>query len=120
MTWLRARTRKLSLLALFALAIQFGLSFGHVHHERALFGKSAIFASVASPVSPDSGNDTDNRTDQCAICATIAIANALIGSLPPVLQLPAIVAATEILPVAVTHDATVYSLGFRSRAPPQS
>ena len=118
MKWLRARTRKLSLLALFALAMQIGLSFGHFHHDRAVSGKTTIVSSLASSTSPDSGKDTDSRGDQCAICATIALANALIDSLPPTLPLPVATTASDTLRAAAASDASTHPLGFQSRAPP--
>ena len=117
MFWLRSKAKRLSLLALFALALQFGLSFGHVHAGQAAAGKTTVIG-LASPASPDSGSDTDGRADQCAICATIALANALIDSPPPVLPLPAKVAASDIFVAAVASDPSQHPLGFQSRAPP--
>ncbi|MBN8980301.1 MAG: DUF2946 domain-containing protein [Rhizobiales bacterium] len=117
MFWLRSKAKSLSFVALFALALQLGLSFGHVHADRALAGKTAV-AGLLSSTSSDSGNDTDNRADLCAVCVTIAIANALIDSAPPVLPLPVVTTASDILPVAVASGASTTALGFQSRAPP--
>ncbi|MCX7307326.1 MAG: DUF2946 domain-containing protein [Afipia sp.] len=117
MNWLRSKTKRLSLLALFALALQFGLSFGHVHHDRAFAGKTAISDQASAP-SRDNGGDTDGRQDLCAICATVALANALINSAPPVLPLPAETTAHDGLFTSVDRSASAHSLGFQSRAPP--
>ena len=117
MNWLRSRTKRLTLLALFALALQFGLSFGHVHH--AFAGKTTISDQASAP-SRDNGGDTDGRQDLCAICATVALANALIDSTPPVLPVPAETIASDILPASAAHSTSAYPLGFQSRAPPQS
>ena len=119
MNWLRSRAKRLSLLALFALALQFGLSFGHVHHDRAFAGTATI-SDQASVPSRDNGGDTDGRQDLCAICATVALANALIDSAPPVLPLPVVSAAAEMLPAAAASRAGTHPLGFQSRAPPHS
>ena len=76
MNWLRSRAERLTLLALFALALQFGLSFGHFHQDRAFAGKTTISDQASAP-SPDTGRDTDGRQDICAICATVAPTGAL-------------------------------------------
>lgn len=123
MNWLRSNAKRLSLLALFALAIQLGLSFGHFHSNRAFASKTTItgqLAEQASTPSPDNGRDTDGRQDFCAICATVALTNALIDSASPVLPVPVETTAVEVLPVGVAIGASTHPLGFQSRAPPQS
>ena len=105
------------MLALFALALQLGLSFGHVHHDRAFAGKTAISDQASAP-SRDNGGDTDGRQDLCAICATVALANALIDSAPPVLPLQLEAAASDNLAVAIASGQSAHPLGFQSRAPP--
>ncbi|MCP6768860.1 hypothetical protein NL529_28855, partial [Klebsiella pneumoniae] len=77
-------------------------------------------AGLVSPASPDPGTDSDNRIDQCAICATMALANALIDSTPPALPVPLIAAALQLPPAAVALEAGAASLGFQSRAPPSA
>ena len=119
MNWLRSRAKQLTLLALFALALQLGLSFGHAHHDRAFAGKTAISDQASAP-SRDNGGDTDGRRDLCAICATVALAQALIDSVPPVLPLPLQTAAPDSLLTLVVSSASPHPLGFQSRAPPQS
>ena len=119
MNWLRSRAKRLSLLALFALALQLGLSFGHVHPDRAFAAKATISDQASAP-SPDNGRDPDGRQDFCAICATVALANALIDSAPPVLPLPLETAASDSLPASAASGPSTHSLGFQSRAPPQS
>lgn len=119
MNWLRSKAKKLSVLALFALAVQLGLSFGHTHHDRAFAAKATI-SSQTSASSPSSNNDrdTDGRQDLCAICATVALANALIDSVPPVLPLPLEATASDGVTGAVTSETSTHPLGFQSRAPP--
>src|ERR1700761_5571180 len=93
--WFRSNVRHGSRLALFALAIQFALSFGHFH-EAALADKSGISQPAANSVV--TADTTDQSTQQpapdrrsndgCAICAVIAMANAVLFATPPLVQLP--------------------------------
>lgn len=123
MNWLRSKARGLSSLALVALAMQLGLSFGHVHSDRAFASKVAISGQAStssSAPSPDSGRDPDGRADLCAICATIALANTLIDSVPPVLPLPMETVAPKLLAASIANGPSTHLFGFQSRAPPQS
>jgi len=119
MKWLRSNARQLSLLALFALALQFGLSFGHFHADRALAGATAI-SNHASASTPDSGHDQDNPNDFCAICATVAMASTLVDAAPPVLPLPASTSFAEVIPAPAFHATHSRRVAFQSRAPPFS
>lgn len=118
MNWVRSKARTLSLLALFALAVQFGLSFGHVHAST-LHPVSAQTA-LNNPSSPGSDNDQDHASDVCAICATIAMANTLIDAAPPVLPLLAQAHAEPLSAAAPGETAQPQRLSFQSRAPPLS
>ena len=120
MNWLRSKAKKLSLLALFALALQLGLSFGHVHHDRAFAGTATISDQASAASRDNSNSDTDGRQDLCAICATVAMANALIDSTPPVLPVPVETTASDIFRPSAARSASAHLLGFQSRAPPQS
>src|SRR4029077_17219077 len=106
MKWFRKHLKHGSRLALFALAIPFGLSFGHFHAVTAQaapaiatglaqadldYAKRLASQDTASkadqkqqPASPD----TDHPTDPCAICAVISLANNVLFVTPPLLQLP--------------------------------
>jgi len=138
MKWFRKHLKHGSRLALFALAIQFVLSFGHFHAVTAKaapaiaiglaqvdldYTKSLATQDTASkaeqqqrPATPD----TDHTADACAICAVISLANNLVFSAPPLLLLPQ---AVELL--YLTVDAEFAHLNsvrpaFQSRAPPVS
>ena len=139
MKWLRLNIKHGSRFALFALAVQFALSFGHFHGGAAL-AASAIQSGpalsglsdanglhAADPVSEDaqrepaSNQDSDRQqSDACAICAVLALANATLFATPPLLWLPQ---AVEIL--YLTTDAEFVHLNsarvaFQPRAPPVS
>jgi hypothetical protein len=138
--WFRSNIRHGSRVALFALAIQFGLSFGHFHGiaaqaapaiqsgptqtesssaDRLAAPDAAVSESVGQQ--PASGHDSDHPLgDVCAICAVIALANALLFATPPLLLLPQ---ANE--PFNLTADAEFVHLNgvrvaFQPRAPPVS
>ena len=101
MKWLRSNIRIGSKLALFALAIQFVLSFGHFHGsalapadagQPGLHAAAHIMASpmavrleTANPKRADHEHD-GQPTGDCAICAVMALANA-IGVRVPMLPL---------------------------------
>jgi hypothetical protein len=136
MNWFRKHVKTGSRLALFALAIQFALSFGHFHGEVARAAPAiqaglvdadlAIAATLATQAAPSeaaqqpSGHDTDQRTSDCAICAVLSLANNFLFATPPLLELPQ---AVELL--HLTTGAEFAHLGslhpaFQSRAPPVS
>jgi hypothetical protein len=135
MKWFRSNIKRGSRLALFALAIQFVVSFGHFHAVAAQaiqsapalsdlshtndLAPSAVSESAQrqSPASPDSDQQ---QSDPCAICAIIALANAVLFATPPLLLLPQ---AIEFL--YLTTDAKFVHLNsariaFQPRAPPAS
>jgi len=134
MKWFRSNIRHGSRLALLALAIQFVLAFGHFHgiaaqaapamqsaasHGTAPAAPQALNRSAQQPGS-DRNSDRQHPDDACAICAVIAMANAVLFATPPVLRLPQ---AVEFL--YRTTDAEFVHLksarvAFQPRAPPVS
>jgi hypothetical protein len=134
MKWFRQHIKTGSRLALFALAIQFALSFGHFHGVAAQAAPAiqslsqADLASIGTVAAPEAAQkqvpstpDTDQQpADGCAICAVIALAGNVLLATPPVLPLPQAVD----LPY-LTTDAGFVQLAsvhpaFQSRAPPIS
>jgi len=134
--WFRKHLKHGSRLALFALAIQFALSFGHFHADVVRAAPAlqtgladtdlAIAAALAAQEAPSeaaqqpSGHDTDQPTSDCAICAVLSLANNFLFATPPLLELPR---AVELL--HLTTGAEFAHLGslhpaFQSRAPPVS
>src|SRR3984893_14699492 len=137
MKWFRSNIKHSARLALFALAVQFALSFGHFH----LLAATQATPSVQSGLTPaDAANakglavagdqatqqspanpDTDQQSgDPCAICAVIAMASTVLFATPPLLLLPQ---AVEFL--YLTTDAEFAHLksagaSFQPRAPPAS
>ena len=121
MNWVRSRVRQAALLALFALAVQIVLSFGHFH------GDAAHAASFSPHAIATSHGDTPSHPhpdgllpDGCAICAAIVLAGTVIAAAPPPLALPATFA---IRAADTQRDMAAAGTGrtaFRSRAPPRS
>jgi hypothetical protein len=121
MKWFRSNIKRSSKLALFALAIQLALSFGHFHGFAAQAATAVQSVSDTAQQRPSSSHDTDQHpNDACAICAVIAMANAVLFATPPALQLPQ---AAEFL--YLTTEAEFIHLNsarvvFQPRAPPIS
>ena len=139
MKWFRSNIKHGSRLALFALAIQFVLSFGHFHGVAARAAPAiqsgpalldlsyaggftaADAVSLSAQQQPASNHDSDQQSnDPCAICAVIALANSVLFATPPLLLLPQ---AVEFL--YLTIDAEFIHLNsarvaFQPRAPPAS
>jgi predicted lysophospholipase L1 biosynthesis ABC-type transport system permease subunit len=139
MKWFRSNIRHGARLALFALAVQFALSFGHFHavaartstadqsasaqvsldRTRSLFAADAAIESVQrlSPSNPDSDQQPN---DPCAICAVIALANTVLFGTPPVLLLPQAVELLHLTTDAAFVHLNSASAAFQPRAPPLS
>jgi hypothetical protein len=125
MRWFRSRKRAGSYLALFALAFQLAISFGHVHLDRIAppsVGASALAAAqtpaadLNTPSNP-SGRE-DLADDCCPICTLIHLAGALVPAEMPSLPLPAVVGRLR-LELAAEFDLTAsHAALFRARAPP--
>ena len=132
MKWFRSNIRHGARLALFALLVQFALTFGHSHWfaqaaplaQSQLTGSAKTIAGAdhaavekPSPAAPDREHPGD---DNCAICALVAMAGTVMFATPPLLQLPQ---AVELL--YRTTDAEFVHLNsvrtaYQPRAPPAS
>jgi hypothetical protein len=125
MRWIRDNLRVGVWCALFALAVQFTVSFGHVHVSDLARGSGSLAVFAADQSSPPAPSDLPvppgkpaGALDYCAICAVINLA----GSVVP--------ASAPVLPVAVAfHPVQFWSDGdavlaasphrlFKARAPP--
>ncbi|RJF63835.1 hypothetical protein [Rhodopseudomonas palustris] len=116
MNWVRAHLGLGARLALIALAIQFAAAFGHF--DAVATPHSQVFATTV----PDSSapDHHDGAADLCAICAVVAMANAMLDASPPALpprsshHLHQHIAAHAAVEPAALHG------GFQPRAPPRS
>jgi hypothetical protein len=125
MRWFRDTLRQGSWLALIALAINLGLSLGHVHAIDGRVSGRGIATAAASIASPDHGHkqghpyhgDTD---DLCPICrAATAMASAL-ASAPPALpsKFANVTIDRTVEPVFALAEPS--PAAFQSRGPPIS
>ncbi|HEY7662456.1 MAG TPA: DUF2946 family protein [Xanthobacteraceae bacterium] len=138
MAWFRSRSRLGSYLALFAIAVQLVLSFGHVHLNGLPGAHHAwtpwhVHAARAVPATADSAGKIDHAgkldhagkelpalaDDFCPICALIHLAGTLVLATAPALPPLAIsyfsfIAATPI----EFHLATQNYSRLGARAPP--
>jgi hypothetical protein len=125
MRWFRDTLRQGSWLALIALAINLGLSFGHIHAIEGGGSGRGIAAMASSVSAPDDGqrqgHPNDSHADYlCPICmAATAMASAL-SSTPP--ALPAEFASVTIDHTIVAALALVEPprAAFQPRGPPIS
>jgi DUF2946 family protein len=128
MGWFRSRSRWGSYLALFALAFQLALSFGHVHlesvasrssHGSALLDIQSSTASTAAAAVDPAGKETPALADDhCPICALIHLAALAPPTAPAVARVIAFERVT--LAAAVWFDLTTphYYAPLGARAPP--
>jgi Protein of unknown function (DUF2946) len=135
MNWFRKHIKTGSRLALFTLAIQFALSFGHFHALAAPVIRSGLTqvdlarakglaadttSETAQQQQPANQDNDQQPADGCAICAVMSLAGTMLFATPPLLELPQ---AVEFL--YRTTDAEFVHLhsahlAFQSRAPPAS
>jgi hypothetical protein len=148
MKWFRSNIRPGSRLALFALAIQFLLSFGHFHGSRAQAAPALVDAKqsglhdtvsfaathlaaldrasleeASRPVRLKASSDREpggQPTDDCAICAVMALANAMVVATPAYLSGPQAFAFSYLTTDAEFVDLNSARVAFQPRAPPIS
>jgi len=125
MGWVRSNIRAGSWCALFALVIQFALSFGHVHRgefpQGLIASRSAIATSAALPgseVSSALAKPIGLAEDYCAICAVMVLANSVRPAVAPAFPRPAGSIAARFWMAAEVLAATSLHRLFQARAPP--
>lgn len=146
MKWFRSNIRLGSRLALFALVLQFLLSFGHFHGSRAQAApaladakQSGLHHSVgfaathlaaldrasqkeaSGPLRLKISSDHEpggQPTDDCAICAIMALANAMVIATPAYLLGPQAFALLYLTTEAGFVDLNSARVAFQPRAPP--
>jgi hypothetical protein len=123
MRWVRLNRRIGAWAALFALALQITLSFGHVHLAKfavsspSLIGIAAVQAPERSsgPANPDRHTGAN---DFCTICATIALIASSALPEPARLALPVAGPAASPREFAITLASDEAHFLFQARAPP--
>jgi Protein of unknown function (DUF2946) len=126
MHWVRSQIHFGRWAALFALALQMAVSFGHVHLDDLglRLAQSEPCASAvttqASPRPADHEHGPVPHDDYCPICASIALVATAIAALPPKLILPAAVRYVWPSHRAVLASRPKLTLPFQARAPPSA
>ena len=121
MRWFRTHIGLGSHLALFALAIQLVLSFGHVHVGK--LAPSSPQAGISLAQLPD-GNNAPGRdrhsgaNDFCAICATISLIASSALPEPARLAPPLVTASSWPYDFSSTVPSSASHFPFQARAPP--
>ncbi|MDB5616685.1 DUF2946 family protein [Tardiphaga sp.] len=118
MNWFRRHITQGSRLALFALAIQMVLAFGHFHADRAVASPGGASIELAQP--PAGPAHDQHPADQCDICAVTAMAGTMLSATPPVLELPPAMEFRRIATPAEFVDLATPGVAFQPRAPPLS
>ena len=122
MRWFRSKLHLGSRLALFALAVQMMLSFGHVHPQgvtpastqSATMTGSGTLLSVGT-----SGHDPDGSLDRdCPICALIQLVATSAPPVAPALPLRASPGSIRLPASAELALASAQHFLFQARAPP--
>jgi hypothetical protein len=123
MNWFRLRGRSAAGLALFALALQMVLSFGHLHRDDLGLpplpaDRTHVSANTAQPSHPGNSDQQPASDDYCAICASMALVATALPSLPPALTVPETVRPHWPEPALIETVILDVALSFRARAPP--
>jgi hypothetical protein len=118
MRWFRSNRGTSGALALFALALQVALAFGHVHLRDFAGVPGVVVAQAAAPDPTSNHNNGHSTDDYCLICAAAKLAGTLV--------LPGQIAL--VLPASSTDEPHVYVCSafcgrtdhalFSARAPP--
>jgi hypothetical protein len=122
MRWFRANRILGSRLALFALAVQFIVAFGHIHRDD-IYGFTRAAAAIAAPA-PDGSqplpgdHPTKHGDDYCAICAAVSLLGNSFAAAAPTLPLPSASHAIEQFDRVVAIFIAPRRTAFQSRAPP--
>jgi hypothetical protein len=123
MHWAGAKRKYGGGLALFALALQFMLSFAHLHPED-IFGPggASLALSAAERSRPLSTDPYPGHNDNyCAICATMyLLGSSPIPEAPPLLPLSFVWRRVDAFDHTVATFVALRRRPFQSRAPPSS
>jgi hypothetical protein len=125
MNWFRSTIRPFAKLALFALAVQMVVSFGHLHRDDLGLPPLATahwshFPSGAAQLltGPTDRDQYPSSDDYCPICAGMALLATGAPALPPVIGAPPLISRVWSSPAPLYLVATQAIFSFQARAPP--
>src|SRR3974390_510348 len=124
MRWIRMNRQLGARLALFALALQLVLSFGHIHAEDLGIAARANATSIAHNLANGDGSpppqDQDDRHVVCAICAMLSLTSTSLLPIVAPLVLPVAYGwewPADIQTAQVNFDLESH---YQARAPPHA
>jgi len=129
MRWVRSQLKIGAWCALFALAAQLVLSFGHVHVPKIANGLVAAAAladgsptadAAGKPPVPAKQKSHNLGDDFCAICSLMHLASSVLPATGPSLPLPLLAKKVHVTTRLEIARAAPPSLPFQARAPPQA
>lgn len=137
MKWFRSNIKSGARLALFAIFVEFALSFGHFHAlaapspakvthsvlssaSHADAGKLATGKQTEPQQAPGKPDHNRQLPDACAICAVMAMASTVVFASPPILRLPEAVDLLYRSTDAEFVHLKSAGVAFQPRAPPAS
>jgi hypothetical protein len=126
MHWFRSNMHFGAGSALFGLALQLALSFGHVHRDQLVpaaaattLGATSEACSTAAPDGPSPAHKSDGSDDGlCAVCALIQLAGTSMPSVAPALAAPSGFLVIRLDTPIELASAALPRLLFQARAPP--
>ena len=122
MGWFRSNLRSGAWCALFAMALQLALSFGHVHLNNLVSQKQAPGISEQAPATGPNGEPGRSKSgaahDPCFICRLIHLADTLVPAALPSLSLPVVASPIRHAIEIDREPAASRPSFFHARAPP--
>jgi len=127
MRWFRSSGGGIAWLAIFALACQFVLTFGHVHTGGFSIVSAALATSAdradgsaSAPASPAQKIPTGLAQDFCAVCNHISLTNALVLPVSPTVVPPISFGRELHWSLVAIAFASRDHFPFNARAPPRA
>ena len=120
MRWIRSNIRGVARLALFALAVQFAVTFGHVHIDGLGSAQAAAFDQSTAPAVGVKGktNKSQGTADfDCPICALIQMASTSAPSVAPQLPMPVLLGGVALETPDAVGVVSSPTLAFQARGP---
>jgi hypothetical protein len=124
MNWFRLRIGACARLALFALAVQLVVSFGHMHRDDlglpplAAADQTRATSAIPAPIGPSDQHQRPAPDDYCPICASMALIASGLPALPPVLVAPQPIRTVWPSDAPVQKLPPQFAASFQARAPP--
>jgi hypothetical protein len=118
MHWFHWNRRWTSYAALFALALQLAVSFGHVHLDHLGLGGSSVAAAQKPSGPTEPAGNVPDRDEGCAICTILGLAGTPLVPDSPALVFEAAHHAAQFSELSAVFVSDPRREHFQARAPP--